>query len=322
MEVMYFMLSKEDNGMKREAFYFDSRDNQSKIHAVRYEPTEGEIKGVVQIIHGMAEYFERYEGFASFLVERGYVVTGSDHLGHGRSVGKDKCYGYFCENDSATVVVRDVHRLKKITQQLYPEAPYFIVGHSMGSFVLRNYISRYGTGIDGAVIMGTGVQPPIVLAMGKMLTKLILLFKGPKYVSKFINRIAFGSYNKKISNLRTASDWLSLNEENVDRYNADPLCGFVFTTNGYLTLFNLIGGAQDKSKLENIPKALPILFVAGKEDPVGNYGKGVQQTYDTYKGLGITKIEIKLYENLRHEILNEKEADVVMEDIYQWIEKQ
>lgn len=316
------MLNKEDYGMKKEDFYFDSRDNQSKIHAVRCVPTDGEIKGVVQIVHGMAEYIERYEAFAAFLVERGYVVTGSDHLGHGKSVGKDKCYGYFCENDSATVVVRDVHRLKKITQQLYPEVPYYIVGHSMGSFVLRNYISRYGTGIDGAIIMGTGVQPPIVLSMGKLLTKLIQLFKGPKYVSKFINRVAFGSNNKKISNPRTASDWLSLNEENVDRYNADPLCGFIFTTNGYLTLFNLIGGAQDKSKLENIPKTLPIFFVAGKDDPVGNYGKGVQQMYDTYKGLGITKIELKLYEHLRHEILNEKDADVVMEDIYQWIEKQ
>lgn len=308
--------------MKKEALYFDSRDNQTKIYAVRYMPDGGEIKGVVQLVHGMAEYIGRYETFAAFLVERGYVVTGSDHLGHGKSAGKDKCYGFFCEQDSATVVVRDVHRLKKITQQLYPEVPYYIVGHSMGSFVLRNYISRYGTGIDGAVIMGTGTQPPLVLGMGKLITKLIQYFKGPKYVSKFINNIAFGSYNNKISNPRTNNDWLSLNEENVDRYNADPLCGFVFTTNGFLTLFNLIGGAQDKNKLKNIPKTLPIFFVAGKEDPVGNYGKGVQKTYDTFKSLGIDNMEIKLYEHLRHEILNEKEFGVVMEDIYQWIENQ
>lgn len=308
--------------MKKEALYFDSRDNQTKIYAVRYMPDVGEIKGVVQIVHGMAEYIERYEEFAAFLVERGYVVTGSDHLGHGKSIGKDKCYGYFCEQDSATVVVRDVHRLKKITQQLYPEVPYYIVGHSMGSFVLRNYISRYGTGIAGAVIMGTGTQPPLVLGMGKLITKLIQYFKGPKYVSKLINSIAFGSYNNKISNPRTDNDWLSINEENVDKYNADPLCGFVFTTNGFLTLFNLIGGAQDKSKLKNIPKKLPVLFVAGKDDPVGNYGKGVQQTYDTYKDLGIENLEIKLYEHLRHEILNEKESGVVMEDVYQWIENQ
>lgn len=308
--------------MKKEALYFDSRDNQTKIYAVRYMPDGGEIKGVVQLVHGMAEYIGRYETFAAFLVERGYVVTGSDHLGHGKSAGKDKCYGFFCEQDSATVVVRDVHRLKKITQQLYPEVPYYIVGHSMGSFVLRNYISRYGTGIDGAVIMGTGNQPPLVLGMGKLITKLIQYFKGPKYVSKFINNIAFGSYNNKISNPRTNNDWLSLNEENVDRYNADPLCGFVFTTNGFLTLFNLIGGAQDKNKLKNIPKTLPIFFVAGKEDPVGNYGKGVQKTYDTFKSLGIDNMEIKLYEHLRHEILNEKEFGVVMEDIYQWIENQ
>ena len=143
--------------MKKEEFYFESRDGVSRIHGVKYLPDAGDVIGVLQIIHGMAEYVERYEEFAEFLTGKGFVVVGEDHLGHGKSVGENGTYGYFCEQDAATVVVRDAHRLKKMTEAQYPEVPYIILGHSMGSFILRNYLYRYGKGIDGAVIMGTGM---------------------------------------------------------------------------------------------------------------------------------------------------------------------
>lgn len=144
--------------MIKEEFYFDSRDGESCIHAVRYTPDDGNVKGIVQVVHGMAEYVERYENLAEFLTARGILVTGEDHLGHGKSVAEGGTYGYFCEQDPATVVVRDVHRLKKITEESYPEVPYVILGHSMGSFITRNYLCRYGKGVDGAVIVGTGMQ--------------------------------------------------------------------------------------------------------------------------------------------------------------------
>lgn len=305
--------------MKKEEFYFESRDGESRIHAVRYIPDGGEIKGVFQIVHGMAEYIERYEDIAGFMTERGFVVTGEDHLGHGKTVPEGGIYGYFCEQDPATVVVRDVHRLKKMTQEAYPGVPYFILGHSMGSFIVRNYIQKYGTGITGAVIMGTGMQPKFLIGISKFIVGMQKLFCGSRHGSRFINNIAFGSYNKRIKNPGTEFDWLSKNEANVDKYIADPLCGQLFTVNGFGTLFELIARLLDKKKVANVPNELPILMVAGAEDPVGNYGKGVEQAKASLEAAGVKDLTMKLYPGDRHEILNEDDRDVVKEDIYNWI---
>lgn len=308
-------------GMKTEEFFFDSRDGISKIHAIRYTPDNGEIKGVYQIIHGMSEHFSRYEDIAEFLTDRGFVVTGEDHLGHGGSVAEGGLKGYFCDVDPATVVVRDVHRLKKMTQELYPGVPYFIMGHSMGSFICRNYIFRYGTGIKGAVIMGTGNQSKALIGVSKFVAGFQKLFLGDKHPALFINNLAFGGYNKRIESPRTPFDWLSVNEENVDKYIQDPDCGFLFTVNGFRTLFELISRLLDKKNLEKVPGDLPLLFVSGAEDPVGEYGKGVIKAKEALEAAGVKDIELKLYPGLRHEILNEDEKDLVKEDIYAWLQK-
>lgn len=305
--------------MRKEEFYFDSRDGINKVHAVRYTPDGGEVRCVVQIIHGMAEYVERYEPFAEFLTNHGFVVTGDDHLGHGKTVPEGGQYGYFCEQDPATVVVRDVHRLKKTTQALYPNVPYVILGHSMGSFILRNYLCRYGTGITGAVIMGTGMQAPGLIKVSKAMVAIQKTFCGSKHVSKFIDKAAFGSYNKRFEPKRTNVDWLSRDTEQVDRYIADPLCGFTFTVNGFQTLFELISRIQKKENLEKIPKDLPIFMVAGADDPVGDYGEGVKRAYASLQEVGLTNMQLKLYEKDRHEILNELDRDTVAQDIYDWI---
>lgn len=305
--------------MIKEEFYFDSRDGQNRIHAVRYTPEDGKVRGIVQVVHGMAEYVERYEELARFLTERGMLVTGEDHLGHGGSVAEGGTYGYFCEQDPATVVVRDVHRLKKITQEDYPGVPYIILGHSMGSFITRNYLCRYGNGIDAAVIVGTGMQSKGLILCSKTLAGLQKLIYGSKHVSHFIDNAAFGSYNKRIEAPRTSSDWLSRNADNVDRYIADELCGFTFTVNGFQTLFELIARLQKRENLEKVPQDLPILMVSGAEDPVGDYGEGVRRAYDSLKRAGVKNITMKLYEGDRHELLNEDDAAMAMEDIYQWI---
>ncbi len=307
--------------MKKEEFYFPSRDNRTKIHALRWTPETDRPVCIVQIVHGMAEYADRYEEFARFLTDRGVVVTGEDHLGHGKSAVEGKNYGYFCEQDPATVVVRDVHRLKKMTQEAYPGVPYILLGHSMGSFIVRNYLCRYGSGIDGALILGTGMQPAALLAVSKLTAGIQKLFYGDNHISRLIDRGAFGAYNKKIPSPNTAMDWLSRDEAKVKEYMEDPLCGFTFTVNGFSTLFTLISRIRKKENLEKIPKNLPVHFASGDADPVGNYGKGVRAAYDSLKKAGMNQLSLKLYESDRHELLNEKDRGQVMEDLWQWIEK-
>ena len=307
--------------MVKEEFTYDSRDGKSQLHAVRYLPDENvEIRGVIQVVHGMAEYIERYEELAGFLTEKGFVVTGEDHLGHGRSVGKRGRYGYFCEQDPATVMVRDVHRLKKMTQPLYPKVPYVLIGHSMGSFLVRNYMFRYGTGINGAILMGTGMQTPGFLMLCKAVALSQRVLFGSAHVSKLIHNLAFKNYNKAIENPKSSYDWLTRDEERVERYNADAHCGIVFTVNGFSTMFELLSRLNDTDNLARIPKELPVLILSGSEDPVGDYGKGVQKTYESLETAGLVNVQMKIYEGDRHELINELNRDEVMHDICAWLE--
>lgn len=296
---------------------FDSRDGQTKIHAVRWVP-EGKVVCILQIVHGMAEYIERYEEFAQFMGEQGILVTGEDHLGHGKSVPEEGTCGYFCEQDPATVVVRDVHRLKKLTQEEYPGIPYVILGHSMGSYILRNYLCRYGTGIQGAILCGTGFVPAALANFALAVAGLQGLFLGQKHVSKLIDKLLFGSYNKRVEQPNSSWDWLCSNPEAVEKYEKDPMCGFVFTVNGFKTLFSLLSRLKEDN-LKNMPLDLPVYFIAGEEDPVGDYGEGVKKSYESFAGLGMKKLSIKLYPGDRHELLNEKDRQQVYQEIYPWL---
>lgn len=305
--------------VKREELYFDSRDNENKIHAMKWIPESKTPICILQIIHGMAEYIERYDEFAETMARKGILVVGEDHLGHGKSVGENGTYGYFCERDAATVVVRDSHRLKKMIQEQYPGIPYIILGHSMGSFILRNYLCRYGTGIQAAVIVGTGMQPKAVLAAGKAVAAVQKLFKDSKYPSGLLNAIAFGGYNKRIKGNRTVMDWLTKDEKIVDAYIQDPLCGFTFTVNGFQTIFELVSRLYKSENLEKIPKELPVLFMSGADDPVGDYGKGVNKACRSLVDAGMKRVQMKLYSDDRHEVLNETDRAKIYEDIYIWI---
>ncbi len=305
--------------MKKEEFYFDS--GKYKLHGVRYTPDEGqEVRCVLQIVHGMAEYVERYEEFASFLTEKGFVVTGEDHLGHGKSVGKKGKQGYFCEQDPATALVENVHRLRELTRELYKDVPYVVMGHSMGSFITRNYMFRHGKGLAGVVIMGTGMEPLMTVRAAKAVTAVQKLFFGSRHTSRLVDRLAFGVYNKKIEHPRTDFDWLSRDESRVDQYMADSQCGFVFTVNGFEALFELISRPYRRENLALIPKELPVYVVSGTADPVGGYGDGVKKAYRSLKEAGVKSVELKLYKGGRHELLNETNRDEVMKGICQWIE--
>lgn len=307
--------------MRKEEFTFDSRDGKTKLYACAFYPEQEPIC-ILQIVHGMKDRMARYEDFARFLTERGVLVVGNDHLGHGKTVKEGDIYGYFCENDPSTVLVRDVHRLKKIMEEKYPTIPYIIYGHSMGSFIVRNYMARYGTGVEGTILAGTGTPTKAELIFGKCLTGVIGKVKGTKYVSKLVDNISTKNYMSGIENAKTEHDWLSKNEETIAAFAADPLCsGYTFTVNGYDTLFELALRMQKKENLLKIPKKLPILIVSGTEDPVGNKGLAPKKLYDDYLNLDLTKTALKLYSGVRHEVLREKNKDTVYTDIYNWIER-
>ena len=305
--------------ISKEEFYFDSRDGEHRIHAIKWVPEAEKPVCILQIVHGMSEYVDRYDEFAKYLADKGILVVGDDHLGHGKSVTPGEPYGYFCKEDAPTVLVRDEHRLKKIMQEKYPGIPYLILGHSMGSFITRNYLMRYGSGINGALIVGTGMQSKPILLCARALAAIQKVFCGEKHVSRLVDKVAFGVYNKKIESPKTSFDWLSRNEENVRKYVDDPLCGFIFTVNGFRTLFKLIYNLHDTEKLKQMPSNLPVFFLSGTDDPVGNYGRDVEKVYQSFRGIGMNNVQMKLYPKDRHEILNEVDKEDVYGDIYRWI---
>ena len=300
--------------MKKE-FYFPSKDGITQIHAMEWIP-EGEVLAVLQIVHGMTEHIVRYDDFASYLSANGIYVVGHSHLGHGKSVTGPEKMGYFHEPDGNECVIGDIHKLRKMTQAKYSDKPYFMMGHSMGSFLLRQYLGNYSEGLSAAIIMGTGDQPDIALSAGKLVCRVLAIFKGWEYRSDFANSFVVGNFEKKLG-----KGWLSKNEENVKKYNDDPLCGFVFTLNAFYHMFDGMAKMNAQEKSGKIPKDLPIFFVAGSEDPVGASGKGVKAVYQRYLSKGAKNVKIKMYEGDRHEILNETDNQNVYEDLLGWIMK-
>lgn len=305
--------------MKNE-FYYKSSDGTHQIHAIEWIP-EAQPKGILQMCHGMAEHIDRYHDFATFLTQHGYYVVGHDHLGHGKSVTDLEKLGYFHETNGNEYVIADIHQLRIMSEQKYPGVPYFILGHSMGSFLVRQYLGLYGLGLSGAVIMGTGDQPNLILDAGKMICKLISALKGREYRSKLVDSMAVGGYDKRFKGETDTSGWLSRNAENGQKYKDDPLCGYVFTVNGYYHMFSGMKKMNLQEAAGKIRKDIPVLFVSGNEDPVGNFGKSVENVYKRYQSCGVSDVMMKLYENDRHEILNEDDREQVYQDILAWLEK-
>lgn len=299
--------------------FYPSADGRTTIHACIWRP-QGQVKGVFQIIHGMAEYAARYAPFAEFLTENGFAVAAEDHLGHGQSVVGQEDYGYFTEGNGADTVLADIRALTVKVKELFPDKPYFIMGHSMGSFFCRKYIALYGGDLSGAVIMGTGWQPKIILNLALTLTRQTAAREGWHYISKQIDGMAFGNYNKRFKPSRTQFDWLSENPENVDAYIADELCGIPFTCSGFYGLFNIIKDVCNKEAVSKVPKNLPVFFVAGSDDPVGDYGEGVKKAYNMFVKAGVEDVSLTLYNGGRHEILNDNCAPQVMQDILEFIQ--
>ena len=305
--------------MKKEEFKFRSTSDVCDIRAVKYLP-DGEPRAILQIAHGMQEFIDRYDGFAEFLCSKGYLVTGNDHLGHGKSVNSDDDLGYFAEKDGNKAVLYDLHELTKIIKKDYPNKPYFLLGHSMGSFYARQYIGEFGDELDAAIIMGTGHQPLATVKAGMAACKMFAMGKGWRHRSRAVNAMAFGSYNKKFQPARTVEDWLTKDEKIVDWYISQPKCNYVFTLNGFYNMFLGISRLHDPELLNKVPKDLPLFFVSGQDDPVGEFGKGIEAAIASLKEVGCKNIDMKLYPNDRHEILNELDKEQVYEDLFNWLE--
>lgn len=302
-------------------FTFKSSDLITDIHVHEWIP-DCDFNGVVQIAHGVNEYIERYSDFARYLASKGFIVVGNDHLGHGQSVFSKDELGFFAYNNGWEKVVMDIETLHKISEKKYPDIPYFILGHSMGSFLLRTYLIQYpDSGIYGAIISGTGQPSKSLTTAGKLLAETVMHREGKKYRSKVVNNSAFGSYNKKFKPIRTDFDWLSRDEKVVDAYIENPLCGahILPTVSLFSDMTGGIAFIQNKDNMQKMNKDLYTLFISGSMDPVGDYGLGVIKAYSSFRNTGLMNTSYKLYTNARHEVLNETNKAEVYSDILNWI---
>lgn len=301
-------------------FTFLSTDGKTQLHGMRWEPEDGSVRAVLQICHGVAEHIARYDAFARYLNGLGIAVVGHDHLGHGLSLPEGGTPVYFGEGNTWSTVVDDIYVLHQRIRLWYPDVPLCIMGHSMGSFLTRTYLIRYPGTVKAAVIMGTGWQPKAVIAGGMAVAKAVGAVVGENGTSDLVTNLAFGAYNKLFAPNRTSCDWLSADEDNVDTYMADPLCGADATVGLFRQMLLGIRFNQKLSNLRQMDPRIPVLFVAGEKDPVGDCGNGVRRTYQEFRRAGVQDCTLKLYPGLRHEILNEKaQQQQIFEDIGQWL---
>lgn len=317
--------------IRTKEFEFLSSNKYTDIYGKMWIPNT-EIRGIVQISHGMAEYIERYDEFARFLAANGILVVGNDHMGHGKSINSEDDLGYFSipikglrgrekeKYSSSSLVVKDLHHITKIVKKHYPGLPYILLGHSMGSFLARRYLMQYGEEIDGIIIMGTGNQSALKVYTAKILGRLISIVKGERYRSKILNKLVFGAYNRRIKEHKGANDWITSDESKLAEYEADNRCGFIFTMNGIDALFYTIQYIIKAENISKIPTDVNMLILSGTEDPVGDYGTAAKKVYEVYSGHGVEDITIKLYDGCRHELIQEKVRDIVYADILDWLE--
>lgn len=304
---------------EKSTFYFKSSNGVNNVACYLYVPAQTAPKAVVQISHGMCEYLARYEDFISFLCGRGFIVCGNDHIGHGASVNTPDELGFFAENNGWRCLVKDVVTLSRCIQERYPDLPYFLLGHSMGSLIARTVIAKYSEIYDGALILGTlslDFGADACLAMVEATAKL----KGSHYRSKMLDKMMFGMSNIKIEEPQTEYDWICTDMDVVTRYAEDPNCTFIFTARAMYDLIMLVKYVSKRDWAEKISTNLPVYIAGGAEDPVGRYGKCLKEIFERLLKADMTDVELKIYEGMRHEILNEVNKAEVYDDILGWLE--
>ena len=305
--------------MERKTEYIDSSDGSTHLYVQIWEP-DGPPRAVLQIAHGMVEFIDRYDRFARVLAGEGILVAGNDHLGHGGSVKSKDDWGFFAEKNGNRCVVEDMRSLQYLLRERYPSIPQFILGHSMGSFLVRQYLHTYPEDrFSGAIILGTGMQPAWLLSTGLILARIIRAVKGPRHRSRFLTKLSLGSNNKHFKPSRTPCDWLTRDQAIVDLYCADERNRFKFTASAFLDMFEGIRTLYSKKNLKKMDTRTPRLIASGSDDPVGSMGKAAPAYGRQLKALGFQDVTVKLYPGARHELVNETNHDQVDQDIISFV---
>lgn len=300
---------------------FISFDNMEINYYKWQKKFTNDVTGVVLIIHGMAEHALRYENFANYLNECGYIVYALDYRGHGITGLNSGELGSLGEKGWQSVI-KDIHKMVDIIKNEFPQLPLYLFGHSMGSLLARTCIIQYGREFKGVILSGTtNGGSPIITKIGLIISKIMVLIEGSKKTSSFMTRLTFGNYNKKFSTDRFGFQWLTRDESIVQKYTEDPLCGFECTWGFYKEMLGGIDFISNPKNISQVPVDLNVLILYGEDDPVGNYGSDVKKVYDIYEKRGMDNIKLKSYPQYRHEILNELNKEVVYEDIIDWLQQ-
>lgn len=299
---------------------FPSRDGKNTVSAGLYTPINKEVRGIIQISHGMIDHIGRYKNVADFFCERGYLVAGNDHLGHGKTVENEEDFGYFAKKGGVDLVLRDLHSFNRILREKYPDRPVVMLGHSMGSFLARLYTVKYPHTVKGVVIHGTAGRNSLV-GMGKLLAKIIIALKGERHRSALLKSMSIGSYNNHFSKSEGSTAWLTSDSSQVSGRHSDPMTSFSFTASAYRDLFTMLGDCNSKAWFSSYPKEMPTLIMSGAADPVGNFGKGVNFVYNQLLVSGASDLTLKTYEGARHELFNELEREKYFADMLEFTER-
>ena len=295
---------------------FSFKDGEEKeIQCYKWDDVTTSVKGVVQISHGMTEWAGRYDYFAKRLNENGYIVYANDHRGHGNTARSKKELGYIADNDGFHWMVEDLRELTQIIRKEYPNVPLILFGHSMGSFLVQRYIEIYNGMIDKVILSGTNGKPKNITKLGKNIAFMEMKLMGRKHESKLMDKLSFGDFNDSFKPCRTKFDWLCTNESAVDEYIKDEKCGIVCSSSFYYDLIKGLWTIHKPEELNKINKELSIYIFSGEDDPVGYFGKGIKNLYNTYIDLGIDNVTYNLYKGYRHEMLHEKNRNEVIENI-------
>ena len=281
---------------------FPSVDGRHTLSGTVYRP-DGEIKGIFHIVHGMTEYIKRYAPLFEAAAERGFIAFGYDHLGHGETARDDSELGYFAEKNGYDLLVRDVLAAEDKMLEQNPGLPLILMGHSMGSFISRLAAERGGERLSGLIICGTG-GPRFGAEAGLLICDIEKLIFGERHISKTIEIMTFGSYNKRFPG-GSKYAWITKDKVVIAEYEKDKYCTFHFTVSALHDLVKLSISANRRDWFLNMRKDLPVLIVSGEDDPVGDYGRGVTKVYDRLKAAGAENVTLHLYENGRHEIHND-----------------